>query len=139
MEHQYEKLTRDIHDHFSANRFDRCVALAAEDVQVVAHAFGMTFNGRDEFRNFMAGFKQAFPDMRLEHVNIVSNGGRVAVEFTAYGTHTGPLQTPAGTIPPSGNEVTLNVAEFYEWQDGLFTRMVNYQDAGSLMRQIGAM
>ena len=139
MEFQYEKLTKAIHDHFSANELDHCVEMAAEDVQVVAHAFGLTFNGRNEFRDFMQGFKQAFPDLRIEHQNIVNHDGRVAVEFTAYGTHTGPLETPAGTIPPSGNEVVLNVAEFYEWENGQFRKMSNYQDAGSLMRQIGAM
>ena len=139
MQNQNEQLTRELHNHFSNNQFDKCVELADENVQITAHAIGMNFNGREEFRNFMQGFKQAFPDMRLQHKNIVSNGNKVAVEFTATGTHTGTLQTPAGPIPPSGKTVELYVAEFYEWNDGKFTKMVNYQDAGSLMRQIGAM
>jgi steroid delta-isomerase-like uncharacterized protein len=134
-----EELTRELHAGFSANDFEKCVKLASPNVRVTAHAFGMTFNGPEEFRAFMQGFKEAFPDMVLQHDSIVGEGGRVAVEFTAKGTHSGPLRTPAGTIPPSGKKVELKVAEFYEWNNGRFTSMSNYQDAGSLMRQIGAM
>lgn len=139
MDNQNVNLTKEVHDNFSADNFDRCMELADENVQVVAHAFGMTFNGKEEFGNFMQGFKQAFPDMKLEHKNIVGDGNKVAVEFTAHATHTGPLQTPGGVIPASGKKVELNVSEFYEWENGKFKRMSNYQDAGSLMRQIGAM
>ncbi|MCB0522827.1 MAG: ester cyclase [Saprospiraceae bacterium] len=139
MENNHSKLTQQLHDYFSANQFDKCAELAAPDVRVTAHAFGMSFHGQEEFRNFMMGFKQAFPDMVLHHDSLVSNGNKVAVEFTATGTHTGPLQTPAGPIPASGKKVALKVAEFYEWENGKFKEMANYQDAGTLMRQIGAM
>lgn len=132
-------LTKSIHDYFSKNQFDKCVELADEKVQIVAHAFGLTFNGRDEFRGFMQGFKQAFPDMTISHDNILADGDKVAVEFTARGTHTGPLQTPAGEIPASGKKVSLNVVEVYDWHNGRFTKMANYQDSASLMRQIGVM
>lgn len=139
MENLNGKLTAELHHSFSSNNFEQCVKLASPNVQVKAHAFGMAFNGPEEFRSFMQGFKDAFPDLVLRHDNLVSNGNRVAVEFTAKGTHTGPLQTPAGTIPASGKKVELKVAEFYEWENGLFTKMSNYQDAGDLMRQIGVM
>ncbi|MBK8504240.1 MAG: ester cyclase [Saprospiraceae bacterium] len=139
MKNSNEELTREVHDCFSKNNFDKCVKLASPNVKVTAHAFGMTFNGPEEFRAFMQGFKEAFPDMVVHHDSIVSEGGRVAVEFTAKGTHTGPLKTPAGVVPPSGKKVELKVAEFYQWNNGRFTSMSNYQDAASLMRQIGAM
>lgn len=139
MENPNVALTKSIHHNFSMNQFEKCVELAAENVQIVAHAFGLTFNGHDEFRGFMQGFKQAFPDMVITHNNILSDGNQVAVEFTAKGTHAGPLQTPNGAIPASGNKVSLNVIEVYEWQNGKFTKMANYQDSGSLMRQIGVM
>ena len=138
MTNQNISLTKEIHDNFSKNQFDTYVELAAENVQIVAHAFGLTFNGRNEFRGFMQGFKQAFPDMTISHDNVLADGSKVAVEFTARGTHTGPLQTPAGDIPASGKKVVLDVVEVYEWHNGKFTKMANYQDSGSLMRQIGA-
>jgi len=132
-------LTKALHDNFSENQIDKCVELADEKVQVVAHAFGQEFHGRDEFRKFMMGFKEAFPDMIIAHNSILAEGEKVAVEFTAHGTHTGSLQTPSGEIPASGKKVSLNVVEIIEWKNGHVTKISNYQDSGSLMRQIGAM
>jgi steroid delta-isomerase-like uncharacterized protein len=132
------EMTRKVHDLFSKNQFDECVKFAAPDVQVVAHSIGMTFNGHTEFRNFMAGFKQAFPDMVITHNNSIALGDKIAVEFTATGTHTGSLQTPNGEIPASGKKVELKVCEFWEWKNGKITKITNYQDATSLMRQIAS-
>lgn len=132
-------LTRKIHDSFSANQFDACLNMADENVKITAHAFGMVFNGKDEFNGFMQGFKQAFPDMKLAHTNEISEGDRVGIQMTAKGTHTGPLQTPMGVIPPSGKTVELQVAEFFVWKNGLLQSIDNYQDAGSLLRQVGAL
>lgn len=139
IENQNLSLTRKIHDHFSANQFDACLDMAAENVKITAYAFGMVFNGKTEFNEFMQGFKQAFPDMKLEHTNEICEGDRVGLQMTAKGTHTGPLQTPLGIIPPSGKTVELKVAEFFVWNNGLLQSIDNYQDAGTLLRQIGAM
>ena len=139
MENQNEQLSHQLHESFSKNQFDKCLDMATDNIQVVAHPFGMTFNGKNEFMGFMQGFKTAFPDMEIKHTNIISNGKNVAVEFTAQGTHNGPLQTPAGAIPPTGKPVTFTVAEFMVWENGKLQSLHNYQDAGSIMRQIGAM
>ncbi len=140
MANNYEQLTKDLHGYFSQNQLDKCMEMAADDVKVIAYAVGMTFNGKNEFKAFMEGFKNAIPDMAIQHTNILSNGNRVAVEFTVTGTHTGELMTPSGAIPPSGKSINLNVAEFVEWTDnGKFKLITNYQDIGNLLRQIGAM
>ncbi len=139
MEKTNDQLTRALHENFSSNMFEQCVEMAAPDVKITAHALGMTYYGREAFGQFMAGFKQAFPDMVIHHENLVVDGKCVSVQFTATGIHSGPLQTPAGDIPPSGKKVTLHVAEFLEWENGMLTSLTNYQDSGSLMRQIGVM
>ena len=139
MTNQLEQLTRELHDTFSNNQFDKTLELVSDNVKVNAYAFGMTFNNKEGFSAFMQSFKSAFPDIKIKHTNIVSNGNKVAVEFTARGTHNGPLQTPAGPIPPTGKTVDFTVAEFYVWENGKVVSMNNYQDAGSIMRQIGAM
>ncbi len=139
MENQNEQLTCQLHDTFSNDQFDKTMELVSENVQVKAYAFGMTFNNKDGFAGFMQSFKTAFPDIKIKHTNIVSYGKNVAVEFTAQGTHNGPLQTPAGAIPATGKPVTFTVSEFMVWENGKLMSLHNYQDAGSIMRQIGAM
>lgn len=137
MENSIEKLVRDLHDSFSNNEFEKTLAMAADDVVVEAYALGATFRGKDEFMQFMQGFKMAFPDMRLRHDSFICNGHKVAVEFTATGTHTGDLHTPAGVVPPTGKSVSLTVSEFQTWENGKVKSIHNYQDSGSLMRQLG--
>ncbi len=137
MENSIEKLVHDLHDSFSNNEIDKTLAMAADDVVVEAYALGAVFRGKAEFMQFMQGFKMAFPDMRLNYNSVLSNGNKVAVEFTATGTHTGDLHTPAGVVPPTGKSVSLTVAEFQTWENGKLKSIHNYQDSGSLMRQLG--
>lgn len=128
-----------LHNAFSKNQFDKVLELCSDSVEVHAHAFGLAFHGKEGFMNFMQGFKSAFPDVSIHHKKFVVDGNHVAVEFIGKGTHTGALQTPAGTIPPTGKTIELTVAEFMVWENGKLKTLHNYQDSGSLMRQIGVM
>lgn len=133
-----QERTKAVHDAFSRNRYDDVLALAADDIEVVAYAVGQTLHGKEQFRDFFMAFKTAMPDLVIEHTNTIAAGDQVVVEFVAIGTHTGPLMTPAGTVPASGNRVTLHVIEVHQWRDGKLSRMVNYQDSMSLLVQVGA-
>jgi steroid delta-isomerase-like uncharacterized protein len=135
--HDQATLARRIYQLFSDGQLDEVVELVAEDVETVVIPFGQTFHGRDGFMAFMRGFKDAFPDIRINVTNQVAADDYVVNEFTATGTHTGPLQTPAGPIPPTGRPVTLMVCEIWKTRDGQITSLRNYQDAASLMRQLG--
>ena len=133
-------ISKKAHMLFSENKFDEVVALAADNIQVISYAAGQTFNGKDEFRNFMAGFKTAFPDLKINHTNVFEDGkGNVALEFEATGTHTGPLAGPGGTIPPTGKSVKLFVSETHRIENGKIVAIHNYQDSGSLMAQLGVL
>jgi steroid delta-isomerase-like uncharacterized protein len=131
-------LSDELHKYFSENQLDSALALAADNIEIIAYAFGMQLQGKDQFMGFMQGFKTAFPDIAIQHTNVVANGDQVVIEFTATGTHTGPLVTPAGEIPANGKAIKLDVIEVHVWQNGKLTKIVNYQDSASLLRQIGA-
>ena len=45
--------------------------------------------------------------------------------------------SPNGAVPSTGHTVDLNVVEIHQWKNGKLTRLVNYQDAMSLMAQLG--
>jgi len=128
-----------LHDAFSKNQFDSVLDLCHDDVEVHAYAFGMNLKGKDGFMSFMQSFKSAFPDVIIYHRQFVEEGDKVAVEFTGKGTHTGPMQTPAGILPATGKKIEITVSEFMVWENGKLKSLHNYQDAGSLLRQIGAM
>lgn len=139
MDRSVQNLTREIHALFSANKLNEIFPYLHDDVVAHAHAFGATFNGKDGFMDFMQSFKSAFPDVSLTHRNMVTEGDVVAVEFTGEGTHTGPLQTPGGTLPPTGRKVIFTVCEVLKWENGKLRSLANYQDSGAIMRQLGLM
>ena len=111
----------------------------ADYLPAVLVPFGQTFHGRDGFTGFMQGFKGAFPDIRISVTNQVATDDQVVSEFTARGTHTGSLQTPAGAIPPTGRTVDFIVCEVMRIKHGRIASLHNYQDAASIMRQLGLM
>jgi steroid delta-isomerase-like uncharacterized protein len=130
-------LARRIYQLFSDDKLDDALELVTEDVEAVLVPFGQTFHGRDGFTGFMQGFKGAFPDIRISVTNQVATDDQVVSEFTARGTHTGPLQAPAGAIPPTGRTVDFIVCEVMRVKQGRIASLHNYQDADSIMRQLG--
>jgi steroid delta-isomerase-like uncharacterized protein len=134
-----EQLTKEMHNYFSDNQFDKVLANASEDITVDAVALGTVFKGKEGFNSFMSVYKQSFPDMKLKHTSIFSKGDQVAVEFTATGTNTGPLHTPKGEIPATGKPATIKVSEHWIWSNGKIKSIHNYTDTGSLLMQLGLM
>jgi steroid delta-isomerase-like uncharacterized protein len=130
-------LARRIYQMFSEDKLDHVLELVSEDAETVLIPFGQTFHGREGFMQFMMGFKGAFPDIRITITNQVATEESVVTEFTARGTHTGPLMTPAGEIPPTGRTVDFIVCEVWQIKNGQLASLRNYQDAASLMRQLG--
>jgi steroid delta-isomerase-like uncharacterized protein len=134
---QNKQLARTIYDLFSNNKVDQALEHAVEDVEVVFTPTGQTFRGRDEFSQFMKGFKTAFPDIVLEVTSQVATEDQVVSEFVAKGHHTGPLLTPVGDIPATGRYAEWQVCEVWRVRDGKLAQICNYQDAATLMRQLG--
>src|SRR5262249_20781836 len=104
-------LARRIYQLFSEDKFDAVLELVNQDIEAVPVPFGQPFHGREGGMNFMQGFKGAFPDLRINVTNQVATDESVVSEFTAKGTHNGPLLTPAGAIPPTGRPVDFVVCE----------------------------
>lgn len=130
-------LARTIYRLFNEGKLDQAVELANEDVELVLIPFGQTFHGREGFMNFLQGFHSAFPDITITVTNQVVAGDQVVTEFTARGTHTRPLPTPAGEVAPTGRVVDLTVCEVWQVKNGRLASLRNYQDMASMMRQLG--
>jgi steroid delta-isomerase-like uncharacterized protein len=130
-------LARTIYRLFNEGKLDQVVELANEDVELILIPFGQTFHGREGFMNFLQGFHSAFPDITITVTNQVAAGDQVVTEFTARGTHTRPLQTPAGEVPPTGRVVDLTVCEVWQVKNDRLAALRNYQDMASMIRQLG--
>jgi predicted ester cyclase len=83
----------------------------AADAELVAP--GGHANGRDAVLGFLGLFHEAFPDIRLEIKQLLTEGPAAAAEGTLEGTHTGVLHTPDGDVAPTGRAVELRWAAVY--------------------------
>lgn len=132
------ELAQKIYEGFNKGDYDSCLALAAEDIEVVLTPFNQIFRGHSGFQEFMAGFKRAFPDITLTVINQVTTEDQIVNECVWSGTHTGPLLSPAGEIPPTGKTVSgAAICEVWGIRDGKLASLHNYQDVSSWLRQLG--
>ncbi len=133
------KVMQEIYNHFSNNQYDAVLPHAADDIEVFFAPTGQRMQGHDGFKQFMMGFKVAFPDVKLNVKNQIVSEDAVVTEFTAIGTHTGPLMTPKGEIPATGRTAEWPVCEVCRFRNGKLASLHNYQDLGSMLQQLGLM
>jgi uncharacterized protein (TIGR02246 family) len=98
---------------------------------------GVTLHGREDIRQFIEALWAAFPDGQLAFGEQVYGDDAVAVEVVFTGTHTGPLMTPNGPIPPTGKRVTTHQASILRIKDGLIAAEHGYADPLEMLVQLG--
>jgi len=101
---------------------------------------GRKVSGQDKVLTLWRGWATALPDSTPTiHGSFVS-GNTVIIELTWTGTHKGPLETPKGTIPPTGKHIDLRACNVFEIEpeSGRPSMQRQYFDMGTLLRQLGA-
>ena len=130
-----EQLVQAIND----NNLDRIEQLAADDFELLDVAAGETFRGKEGARRNAEVWFTAFPEAKVEIVNIVSGGDWEVVEAIARGPHTGPLMTGEGEIPPTGRQVEMRFCSLSQIRDGKIVKGRDYYDIAGIMQQLGLM
>ena len=82
--------------------------------------------------SFFDDFFSAFPDIKIEIVQQVAEGDRIATFITSKGTHSGAFYG----IPSTGKQISTSVIRIDRIQDGKITEHWSVSDAASLMQQI---
>lgn len=130
-------LAHELYELFNEGRLDEAAKMGSDDIKVDVVPFGMVFDGRDGFLGFMDSFKSAFPDLTITVEHQVASEDGVVSECSWTGTHTGTLHTPAGPIEATGRRVdAARFCEVWDVSDGSITKLVNYQDISSWLRQL---
>jgi ketosteroid isomerase-like protein len=96
-------------------------------------------SGIEAFLGYGQAFLRAFPDGHIHRDDYLESGNRVVVQGRFTGTNTGPLQTPAGEIPPTGRAMVLPFADVFRVADGRITEHGVYYDTVGLLAQLGLM
>lgn len=89
-------------------------------------------------RGFNEAFLPAFPDLHFDIVRSLVSGDTAVVEWTAGGTHDGPLTNAAGqTIPPTHGKGMIHGILVSDVKDGQIVRERTYWDQMELLAQLG--
>ena len=81
---------------------------------------------------------ELLPDVHRELHRLTVLGDMVAVELSIQGTFLGPLQTPAGTVQPTGAKIDVPTADFWYLRDGKIEKFNCYVGFSVMFAQIGA-
>jgi len=82
---------------------------------------------------------ELLPDVHRELHRVTVLGDMVAVELSIQGTFLGPLQTPAGTVQPTGAKIDVPTADFWYLRDGKIETFNCYVGLPIMFAQMGVM
>jgi steroid delta-isomerase-like uncharacterized protein len=127
---------RAVYEGFNSGNVPMLLDLVTDDFELADIALGMSWHGKQGWADWLQNWAVSMPDAKTRVDSITAQGDTVVVEHTGGGTQTGPLNTPAGVIPPTGKKIQLRFAEVFELCDGKIKVMRAYWDSASLMRQL---
>jgi predicted ester cyclase len=107
----------------------------AADAEMAAP--GAQVSGRDNVIGFIAVFQEAFPDLRLEVHQLLSDGSAAAAEGTMTGTHDGVLHAPTGDVAPTGRALALRWAAVYATEGDTLKSEHLFFDQMDFLGQLG--
>ena len=126
-------ILRQAYEAWNDKDLDRTVSYALPDTRVLNVPFGASVS----YREYVENWARAFPDGKIEAINIIAQGDSVVGEFTGRGTHTGPLKGPMGEIAATGRRLEMQFVEVYRFRNGKIAEGRMYFDSGTFMAQLG--
>jgi steroid delta-isomerase-like uncharacterized protein len=131
------KLARKQVDAFNTGDWEQLRASLASDSRYDELGTQRKIEGPEKIVELFKGWKTAFPDAVGTVTSAVASGNNVALEVTWKGTHTGPLESPEGTIPASGKRQETPAAFFFTFEGDKIKESRHYFDSMTLLKQIG--
>jgi predicted ester cyclase len=84
-------------------------------------------------RRWIEPFRQSFPDVHMEVIQLVADGDTVAARFVCTGTHLGRWRGHE----PTGRRFRVDEAYFFQFSDGRIARAWGIEDTHRRLRQLG--
>ena len=114
--------------------------LAAPDI-LLQYSLHAPRRGREDVRNFMMGFRAAFPDLNFwGAADLIAEGDYVVGQWEGGGTHTGDAfdDMPVGSLPTNtGKVLRFTGTTVLKVENGLITEEVGLDDGVTALRQLG--
>ena len=137
MSHDNEAIIRKAYQTAEDQDVAGWIAAFTEDGTFTDESIPHTYQGPAELGKTVEVYAKAFPDMHRELHSFYVVGDIVVVQLHLQGTHTGPLESPAGTVPPTGKRMDAPCCDVFELVDGKIKRFDCYPEASVIARQLG--
>ena len=125
-------------DLLNRGELDTMAALFAPDAVDRNPMLPGPLQGREAIRKTAETFRKAFPDLHFRFLNTLTKGDIVVIEGVFTGTHTGPLEGPNGTVPPTNRHFELpHVRLCRVNRQGQIAEQWFYFDQATFFRQLG--
>jgi steroid delta-isomerase-like uncharacterized protein len=122
---------------WNAHDVEAIVSMHTDDSVFENHVTGEVNVGREEIGRAIAGIFAVFPDLSFETRRAYVRKDLVVQEWTARGTHQGPMTRSGIEVQPTGRKVEYKGMDVIPIRDGLVARKDVYSDSITLLRQLG--
>ncbi|MEQ9400219.1 MAG: ester cyclase [Longimicrobiales bacterium] len=106
---------------------------AAADSVLFHYRGTSSYTTLGELGGLIAHWRTAFPDLRMELLDLVSEPGTVAARVRYSGTH----QAEWFGIPATGRQVSVDEMMFFRFENGLLVEAWEVDDQLSMRTQLG--
>ena len=89
--------------------------------------------GREGLREMLETYWSAFPDLQFAVTDVLVQGSRLAIFWTAEGTHQGSIMN----IPPTGHKVKVRGASIIDIENDAIVRGQYIWDLAGMLRHMG--
>lgn len=134
---QNEAIARADVEMYNSRNLEGFSQLYTPDAEFLNVPTGVTARGSQGVRQGVQTLLTAFPDSKAEIISVIAGERNAAIEYWMRGTHTGPLVTAAGTLPPTRRKVEMRLCDIFETEGGKVTSSRSYWDLYGLMNQLG--
>lgn len=90
--------------------------------------------GREGMKTFAAMYRSVFPDLHMKVEDVLAEGDKSLVRWTATGTQQGELMG----IPPTGKSVSITGMDIFRISDGKIVESWTNYDLLGMLQQLGA-
>ncbi|MER9655634.1 ester cyclase [Mesorhizobium sp. M0152] len=115
-------------------------AIAAPDM-LLKYSLHEPRRGRDDIKEFMTGFRAAFPDLNFwATADLIAEGDYVVGQWEGGGTHTGPAfgDFLAGSLPAAtGRTMRFTGTTVLKLVDGRIVEEIGLDDGVTALTQLG--
>jgi steroid delta-isomerase-like uncharacterized protein len=122
---------------FTAGDWSRFRSVVHPDVLYEETGTQVRTEGVEAYVRRCQEWKEAFPDARGTARATLASGQTVVQEIVWEGTHTGPLRTPGGTIPPTGRRIRMLGTIWNTVEDGRAREIRHHLDVLTMLQQLG--